>query len=284
VDVNSFDGWDAMKKTPTVRGGGPLPVSLNGAPGATERLNGNVAHLASHYYHFKVTDQNVRSISFLNHLDALAAPNTTVTTQVFFKKQGKGSIWQYEHWSDEGLAESVKSFCLDVVAERIEELVIVFSNSDPERDITHVTDFAAPRLSVSNVGCWRYKGTASVTGIIAGPTMTENAAIDGTATFQRSRTPAIPDGVPGREFFELVDGALTGQSVGQTAGCTQERNGTGSLPSGLLPGTHLIVDLGLDLGLGGVPSRAVSGIGLDMVPTHAVFELSELLPYAKRWS
>ena len=59
-----------------MRGDAILDVELNGSPGVTQRLNGNIAHLASHYYHVRFSDSNVRSLTFLNHPFATIAART----------------------------------------------------------------------------------------------------------------------------------------------------------------------------------------------------------------
>ncbi len=71
--------------------------------------------------------------------------------------------WTHEDWSPRppGTWEPLRKFCFDVRAERYEEIVIVVSNGD------HHTDNITPkggdrmRLGVNNIGCWRWKGTAS---------------------------------------------------------------------------------------------------------------------------
>lgn len=267
VNTNSFEGWDGLTLAPTVRGGGITNINLGGQGGATQILNGNIKHLATHYYHLRVNDPNVRALSFFNHFYAIApVPETAVTTQVFFKKQG--SIWQYEHWSDEGLKEGAKQFCLDLVAERVEEIVIAVSNAHPTRDILDLADAVAPRISASNVGCWRYKGTASVSEDVTTSTGTYVGSADATVTFERWRPAQTPDGAPGREMFAVQSGAVTARSTHtDLAGCTLTRRAGGSLLLGVAGGS-LDVELGLDVGTNNAPRR-VGGTGGGPVLTHS---------------
>ncbi len=269
VNTNSFEGWDSLMTTPKVRGDAILEVNLRGAPGATQRLNGNIAHLASHYYHLRISDPNVRSFLFLNHPFAtIKTAGFNVTTQAFFKKEG--GIWQYEHWSDEGLKEATKSFCLDITAERIQELVIVMSNDDPKADVTMIPDGSEPRISVSNVGCWRFKGTTSVTDKVTDISgRTSNSTADATITFERWRPAQMPDGAAGRETFQVESGAVIGSLVQTMAPCTLTSNGAGPMPAGLASGT-LLVDLGVDYGPTTL-SREVSGSGGSEAQTHTEY-------------
>lgn len=268
VAINSFDGWDKMNLTPGTDGG-IYNINLGGQGGRTQLLNGSIKHLATRYYHFRINDPNVRSFIFSNHVEAFAPPASgDVTTQAFVKKQG--SIWQYEHWSDEGFQkEGVKSFCLDLSAERVEELVIAISNTHPSQDID-LPDLVAPRVSVSNVGCWRYQGTASVTTRITDPLFPANETAEASVTLQRVVPAAMPDGLPGIGLFQVESGALEGRGDSRQAGCTMTRSGSGAIARGL-PSGSITANLGLDIGIG-VVSRRVHGNGSASVHTRSVFQ------------
>lgn len=209
-----------------------------------------------------------QAFSFRNHPDAGQGNpgGDQVSTQAFFKKDG--GIWQYEHWSN-GPADSQiwKSFCLDVKAERLVDLVIAMSNNDPSADVTGLIDDDQPQLAVSNVGCWQYKGTTTVEQNFSGPTGTFVSTTDATVTFVRYRPPATPDGVPGMETFVVDNGTVTGSSTQMTAGCTITGDGSGAISPGPLSGS-LQVLLGLDTGVPTTLPRFVSGLGIATVPTH----------------
>ena len=262
--VDSFVTWDGMQLTPDILPGDSiLNVNLGGKAADTQLLNGNIKHLATHYYHFRFPDPNVRSVLFMNHVFAVTpVPPYHITTQAFVKKQG--SIWEYQHWSDEGLKEVGKRFCLDLVAERVEELVIVMSNDSPTEDITFLSGPGQPRLSASNVGCWRYQGTTSIVehGDLDGVLV--DSAVDGTVTLERWRPPEVPDGLLGRETFVVQSGAVTGDSR-TVIGCTTTRHGAGPMAVGL-GDANVDVGLGLDVGTGEI-SRAVGGVGTSSVQT-----------------
>ena len=196
------------------------------------------------------------------------------------KKQG--SIWEYQHWSDEGIKEVGKRFCLDLVEERVEELVIVMSNDSPTEDLTFVP--VQPRLSVSNVGCWRYKGTTSVVEHGELESLSEDSAVDATVTLERWRPPEMPDGVLGKEIFVVQSGALTGDSR-SVSGCITTQHGAGPMTAG---DGDVEVALGLDFGTGEIV-RAVSGGGTSNVQTTTTFAcdgvpvITSTDPFAWSW-
>jgi Bacterial Ig-like domain (group 2) len=270
VNTNSFDGWDALTLTPALRGGGVLPIRLNGAPGATQLLEGNIKHLASHYYQFRIADPNIRSFSFFNHIQAFApAANPPVATQAFITLEG--GIPQYEHWSDETIdKDGVKAYCLDLKAERVTDLVIVMSNRDPQQDITSIPAQLQPRVSVSNVGCWRYKGSASVSASGSTPSWKQfTSSGDGSVTLERYRPSQMPNGAPGKETFAVLQGAITGRiDATDLADCHLTESSNDNMTPGIASGS-MDVELGLDIGIG-VVSRNVSGSGSAAGQTHIV--------------
>lgn len=80
-----------------------------------------------------------------------------IKVQAYFKLAGDAN-WQLEDWTDKPYV----AFCRDAQAERISDLVIVISNSNQDSDISYAGTYE-PRLQTSNIGCWRYRGTASLT-------------------------------------------------------------------------------------------------------------------------
>ena len=275
VDLSSFKDWDAMPLTPTTQtsdGVNPAAaVTLEGQAGATAKLNGNIRKLSIKYYQFRITDPNVRSVAFTNHVFALTPQaGYDISVQAFYRKQG--SIWEYEHWSDEGLGEKPKGFCLDVRAERIEDLVIVVSNDSPTVSLTNMPEALWPRLSASNVGCWRWKGSTSVrtrfTRAADGATVDEQA--DATVTFERLLAPNVPSGVPiGRQNFIVESGSASGQGTYTLAGCTLTQISGAGL---LRPADGVMsVKLGLDLGQGGPIDRSATGSGGSNLPVQSSF-------------
>lgn len=274
INTNSFDGWDALNLKPKLFSDDPdgFPVDMTGSPGVQWELNGDIKHLASHYYKFRIADPSIRSFGFLNHFQSLfPTDNPQVATQAFVRI---GGAWQYQDWSTSVQTDTFKFFCLDVVAERVEQLVIVMSNRDPKNDISNLP--IPPTLSASNVGCWRYAGSASVStsgSSAAWPSFSQSG--DGSVTLERFRPPQLPNGAPNSEVFQVLQGALTGQfNATMTGGCTLTQQANDNMTPGLASGS-VAVKLGLDTG-GGPIERDVTGAGTAQGMTHTVLSCPDV--------
>jgi hypothetical protein len=284
--LDSFKNWDSLTDDPATFPHALIDINLQGQPSASTTLEGNIKHLAIHYFHYQISDPNVRSLIFYNHPYAVTSVgNFKVSTQAFFKI---GGVWDYAHWSKNGKDDEAKPFCLDVKAERFEELVIALSNDSIDQDITGLPE--QPRLSVSNVGCWKYQGT---TGIVDNPvTASENdsSTVNTTGvTFQNVRyltTPPQPSTDPGHETFKVVDGTVNGAKteIQTAAACTiayqTKKSSSDPGPDAPLPtndASSLDVQLGLTDPSGSQPSRAVSGKGSSNELTHRKLTCSGVL-------
>jgi hypothetical protein len=108
--------------------------------------------LAAYYYHFVFPRDDVSSVTFYNPFKSNPDPDAKV--QVLVKM---GGAWQEpKDWTTTVRSQS---FCRDRRAERIEELLIILTNSNWE-DPNHVLKAYSPmRLVATNVGCWRWRGT-----------------------------------------------------------------------------------------------------------------------------
>jgi hypothetical protein len=261
VKNQSFFHWDNLTLTPALVGHFPNIVTLEGQPGRVVFLDGNIKHLATRYYQFHFGDPNIRSLGFLNNPYAVEPiPGYDATTQVFYMIQG-GS-WQPALWSDKTQAQ--KFFCLDIGAQRITDLVIVMSNDTPDatKDITDLTAQNQPRVSVSSVGCWQYKGMTSVTteSSVQGAgssSTTANASVVWLLSASASGSPGVAD-------FSVKSGFVTGNSSSDYAvACKLTSSGKGNIPTPSPNNLH--VDLGLDYGE--KISRLASGSGSSSEPT-----------------
>jgi hypothetical protein len=244
------------------------PVKLEGAAGKTFKLmqtavvSGAVAlpRLSIHADYFKFTDDNVRSVLYLN----VSRPTNTTNLkiQALIKK---GGVWGAP---DDWTKLQTKAFCRDVADERIEELALFYSNSDSKRPSEPLALDPAPMLSVSNVGCWRWQGSTSIEEQAADGTSSSRSSTTATVTFERWRPTATPNGVPGTELFQAIAGTVNGSST-TVQGCTTTGMGGGIIPMGVASGS-IEVWLGLDLDMG-MPLRTVIGSGGTEHPTHIVF-------------
>jgi hypothetical protein len=168
-------------------------VKLEGKMDAAFEIPANVPHLAASYYHIKFTDTNIRSLTFYNGLkyklsrqnrslgpdpldgEFISVPNH-LPGEVYVlepvpdpEEQTKGLsiralVKINDQWQEEQLwtEDYYKFFCFDEAAERIQELVLIISNSEyQDRSYDLKPQGLSPTLFVSSVGCWRWGGEAS---------------------------------------------------------------------------------------------------------------------------
>lgn len=133
-----------------------------------------VKHLSAKYYHFKFNDVNARSVVFLNGFSykmslqpagdpggqgygwdcgAVVMPHTVPGASVQALVKIQGGNWEWQDWTDRPCV----FFARDTKVERIEELVLVFANSNTQSDIA--PGDLPPTILASNIGSWRYTGT-----------------------------------------------------------------------------------------------------------------------------
>jgi hypothetical protein len=107
--------------------------------------------LSVHYDYLKFTDDAVSYLRFEN----MFGPSFKIQA---LKKIG-GSWRAVEDWSLVGF----KELCRDKRDDRLEELVLIYSNGIAERNAPPIPISMPATLHVSNVGCLRWSGTSSVT-------------------------------------------------------------------------------------------------------------------------
>lgn len=174
--ITDYMDWDALSDYPVnmftdVRK--PNEIKLNGGIEDLFTLPINLPHLSAQYIHLTFPDDTVRTVSFLNGL------THKVTAQTDFPKYGlawaadeltaeqkKGAFVQAlvkiggnwkapENWTD----VPFRTFCRDKTAERIQEVVMIFSNSDIENQGNPLKPQGVdPFLFFSNIGCWKWRG------------------------------------------------------------------------------------------------------------------------------
>ena len=188
------------------------------------------------YEHLKFSDATVHSAYFANPIFNL--PNREYMKLQALKKIG--GTWQaVEDWT----GEPYKQFCLDKKDERLEELLLIVSNSEVRPGAEQ--PFRMPkifpmRMSTSNVACWKWQGTATTT--TTDSLFQLNGSAQGNVTLEASAV------LPGRLMFEPASGIVTGSST-QTLGCTTTLVGAAkTVVKGA--GGHGTIDFNLDLDLG----------------------------------
>ena len=183
----------------------------------------------------------------------LSNPIGVLPDREFIKLQALkkiGGQWQApEDWT----AERYKQFCLDQQDERIEELLLIVSNSEANRatEMPFMIPATFPmQLSTSNVGCWAWVGEASTTTTSGPP---DNLDARATATQLVFRVRAT---LPGRINFGPVIGTVSGQQTNSVSACQYKLvSETKDLYRGLgsengPPGDDGTIDVNLDLDLG----------------------------------
>lgn len=206
--VDDYKQWDNLMPGAKTEGASPEPLSLNGNPDYPVELSplkaDGLKHLSASYYHFNFTDDTQRTVIFNNGwteelnlevdlgLGTRYAPKASsdpdadkVKVQALVKIGGN---WTTEDWS--GLDQ--RYFCRDKVDERVEELVLVFSNAQfTDRNKVYRPADLPPTLWTTNMGCWEWSGLATFHSKIDGVTTDIVAAVHYQQLFQGTYTIAV---------------------------------------------------------------------------------------------
>ena len=248
-------------------------VDQQGRPRATFELLEHALAFPGTYYeidprslyveHLKFDDASVRSVMLVNPIAIL--PNHDNMKLQAVKKIG--GVWQaVEDWTE----DSTRSFCLDKRSERLEELILIVSNSEVNRggeQPFRIPQTFPMRLSTSNVGCWQWTGTSTTTttyddGILSGSST-------GSGVVRWEVTAALPGSLQLAPLAGFIDGSSSGRLGGCTFTETADRlvlSATGS------DAGKLYLNLDLELGIGDPPDRKLTAFdGLaPMVATRTL--------------
>jgi hypothetical protein len=179
---DELQSWEGVRAASLRHGALPplslaIEATLEGQPrrDLTELLfdkfralrDGELPPMTTHYLHLRFTDANVSRVKF-NHASAsLRGRWPRLRVQALQKIDGQ---WQAaEDWS----GEDEKRYCRDKRAERIEELMVVYSNSHagtqpfqhsgPEVVELRPEGNEEDLLTISNAACMPWRGTTRVT-------------------------------------------------------------------------------------------------------------------------
>lgn len=200
--VADYQKLDGLKAGAMPTGGGFMEVEMQGRMDVAQPLAVDLPRLSATYKHFKFTDDNARTVAFWNGIgykldqrEVNAAYGLQFVADDIPDEQKKGAHvwglvkvkghdWRVEDWTNTPYV----TFCRDQASERLEELVIIFSNSEfKDRGYRLKPAGLAPILWVSNMGCWRWKGTAKSTGPDG------EVVIDSAATWNLNGSQAPPE-------------------------------------------------------------------------------------------
>ena len=220
------------------------PVDQKGQKGAQFELLANALAFGGDYEieprsilyeHLKFSDPSVHAVVFYNPI-ADQPNNGSMKLQALKKVGGQ---WQApEDWTD----QAFKTHCLDNRDERLEELLLIVSNSEANR--ASEVPFTIPSMSpmkqaTSNVGCWQWFGSASLTTETAAGYTTVESMV-GLFIRYRALSPDPDDVLVGLDLFVAdapssvtysVSGPITGTNctISGMGTASQQRIGEGSM-------------------------------------------------------
>jgi hypothetical protein len=201
VPQKDYREWDAVERgvyAPAMRVPAPLEDLTFGWDDYDVRVPTDIAPLAAAYYHWVFPVEEVRSVVFYNPFRESSDPAVRVQALVKI-----GGAWEeVKDWTSTVRTES---FCRDARAGRVEELVIILTNSnwqDPE----HVLKAYQPmRLVATNVGCWRWRGTTKQVHVErASKTIHAEAEL----VLQLHRPPRSSDANTNIDTFDVLEGTV----------------------------------------------------------------------------
>ena len=247
-----FDHSDFLDGAPTNLK--PIEIDQKGQPRATFTLLDNalidsksgdyeVAPRSMFYEWLKFTDATVRSVYLLNPVGANPSAEF-MKVQVVMKIDGE---WKApEDWTQ----DSTKQFCRDKKSERLEEMLIVVSNSEVDRlseKPFRIPKLLPMRVSTSNVGCWKWQGSASTVATLTTPFPGDSIATATGLTFE------VASVLPGRLVFLTTGGTISASSRLSMGLCSVTLDATPRAAAKLpVPDGTIDINLDLDLGFGGL--------------------------------
>jgi len=216
--VGDYKDWDGLTAGARPASGSSLVVGA--APDIKIDLTLGLPRLSATYKHF-IFDESVRTLAFWNGvttnlvLRERVLGGLTYENDAASSEQTKGAHitalikiggqWTTENWTD----LPYRTYCRDMTAERLEELVLIISNSEfRSRDRKLEAPGLKPVLFATNMGCWQWKGTTHYDDGPGGLTL------DTTATWTRDETsqttPAISYQAKGTIVWKLKNDLCSG--------------------------------------------------------------------------
>ncbi|MDI9549497.1 MAG: hypothetical protein QM346_18035 [Chloroflexota bacterium] len=184
-------------------------AALGGQPDIKFEMPTDIPHLAMRAYRFVFGDGQTRSVGFLNPL--LIYPQPDAKIQALVKVAGKE--WQREDWTN----DFARTFCREQRDEELEELIIVISNGQWRNRDQTVSMTPPPRLSVTNIGCYRWEGSFETTITAAQPGIAEYTDhYSGRIVFEPDDS--LPEN-PIYQYYKLAEASVTWEQHGTVGEC-----------------------------------------------------------------
>jgi hypothetical protein len=228
--------WDSLPDTASLYGGRPTIASLGGLMDEVDPIEVDLPRLSATYKYYLFPDDGVSSVAFWNgvnfnlKLHDVAGAGVQYESAVGDADATKGArvqalieiddTWTHEDWTKKPYV----TFCRDMKAERIQGLIVIISNSE-YKDRTHRVKTGGgglPVLFTSNMGCWQWKGTAT----LAVSDLKIKTNVTWTRAAQTQTVPLVAYTAAGTEDWTL---AAPGYPCGPGELCGA-CSGTGTLP------------------------------------------------------
>jgi len=210
--LDKFNQWDQLTLTPATQSG----TLLSGQPDFYLGVYANLPRLSARYVYVTL-DSTVHSLAFLNGLtydlgtidptpgpfnygplyqwnDASDDAKRGAFVQIMVKKNGQ---WQ----APEDLSNmKIKAFCQDNPSEKIDELVLILTNSDTDEKRTLKSPDLDSQLIVTNIGCGQFTGTNSFTSNDAAFGRVGHLSEEFDVTYSRDDNKPVSDTQPAYRF------------------------------------------------------------------------------------
>ncbi|MDP2660231.1 MAG: hypothetical protein Q8R28_05840, partial [Dehalococcoidia bacterium] len=172
------------------------------------------------YHRYSFNDPSIKSAVFTQPFSDGSQP----TAKVQAVYQIVGQDWKVEPWT----SFARKQFCFDKPEEKIDQLLIVISNSEYQNRGSVLMSNPQPELRVSSLGCTGWEGTAKVTETADSPGSV-TAVASGQVRFELDPDLLDPNLPP--RYYKTVSGQVNWTYSGALPPtCTI--SGSGSFPVG----------------------------------------------------
>ena len=233
-----------------------IKVELNGAQSAEYSSEINLAldpeivyRLSATPLYFTFEDPSVSYVAFLNPLfDQKVDQDFKIYGRAKISGQWDGS------WSD-WTHKDVVTWCRDKKSERIEELVVILSNGSISGGGTtgqSVQD-VEPNLAVSNIGCFQWSGSASLTTTTAAG-LTTTVSATGVVLQRDDTANSINNDYQQDSFTSLAQGTANLTASGSVNAACSVNEGPLQTPANLAA-----ADATLNIHLLGLPIESFTG-------------------------
>ena len=139
-----------------------VKVKLDGAPDKEFELDVAVNHLSAQYFYLQFF-LPVRSVSFRGFeglgLPAQTHPESPKRVQALVKMAGQADWIVIENVASSDILGKNRNFCLDAKSERLEDVVLIFSNAEWQDRGAVWKPQRKPSVVATNIGCREWVGT-----------------------------------------------------------------------------------------------------------------------------